>query len=476
MSWDSKREYDPSNLEAILNRAKNMSGKTLNEIDIEISGKSTLNKRATGWAGNVIHRWFVDDDNASEPDLPLVLHPTNGHYGLEIKVIPLDTYSEGGNRVKWPQSLAMINFEQIHDSDKPEAIEDSVLFRKDRWTLVIYYRYNAEERPDGEILGVGIWNLEALMYDTIKQDYGTIIQMIRAGESSQLSERLSEILSARTKSSRATDRRSAGKGAPPAKPRVWALKTKYVRKRMELDGVDFNITEDSDLSGRTLQSYILENISGRIVSEVAAKFGKTKLGSKDVARIIATTALHYRPGGLGRRGKSNSRFIDGHYFKVFNVNSRMYPDNSGLRFPHIPLSQLAVEDWEESIVSDLLESILFIPVMKKKDGKLIDGKYMKPIFAKVSDSDLEGIRKEYKIFSELINRGDAKRIFDGKRHHNRLPKASETKYLHMRPCGRDGSITELDSNGNVCTKMALWLNAKFVHSLILDGVKKDSSP
>ena len=97
MAWDSIRDYNPSNLQSVLDRAKKMCGKTLHDIDIEISGKSTLDKRSTGWAGNVIHRWFVDDDNASEPDLPLVEHPTNGHHGLEIKVIPLDTYSEGGD-------------------------------------------------------------------------------------------------------------------------------------------------------------------------------------------------------------------------------------------------------------------------------------------------------------------------------------------------------------------------------------------
>ena len=54
-----------------------------------------MNKKSTGWAGNVIHRWFADDDNASDPDLPLVPHPKIMHQGLEIKAVPLDEYSEG---------------------------------------------------------------------------------------------------------------------------------------------------------------------------------------------------------------------------------------------------------------------------------------------------------------------------------------------------------------------------------------------
>ena len=110
-----------------------MKGKTLADLDIEISGESTLNKKATGWAGNVIHRWFAGDDNDSNPDLLLVPHPNITHQGLEIKAVPL-SYSEGGNQVKWPMSLAMINFEEIHDSLHAEKIEKSVLFqRRGHW-------------------------------------------------------------------------------------------------------------------------------------------------------------------------------------------------------------------------------------------------------------------------------------------------------------------------------------------------------
>lgn len=467
MAWDSKRDFDNGDFESILNRARQMKGKTLHDLDIEISGQSTLNKKATGWAGNVIHRWFVDDDNASDPDLPLVTHPNNRHPGLEIKVIPLDQYSEGGNQVKWPQSLAMINFHQIHDSKSAESIEESVLFRKDRWTLVVYYRYIAKDRPSGEILGIGIWNLESLMFRTIKQDYDSIIERIRKGKASELSERNTNILSARTKSGKATDRRSGGTGVTPAKPRVWALKTKYIRKRMEKDGVDFTIRDDSAIVNDDLRGYILDNISGRTVSQVGSSFGITKLGSKDVARIVATAALHHRDGGLGKTGKSRVRFIDGHYFKVFNVNSRLYPDNSGLRFPHVPLTQLAVEDWEDSSIRDLLNSMLWIPVMKKAEGSLIDGTYLDPIFPEIDDFDLAGIQKEWEMFTGLIRKGKAERLFDGKRNFDYLPKSSETNYLHMRPCGRDGTVTEPDLLGNTCTKLAFWLNASFVHRLIL---------
>ena len=182
MAWDDKRQFDPSDFSSIISRAKEMEGMNLGDIDIEISGKTTWNtKPGTGWAGNVIHRWFSDDDNESAPDLPLVPHPELDHTGLEIKVIPLDIYSEGGNQVKWPQSLAMINFQEIHDAENPQRIEDSVLFRKDRWTLVVYYRYLKENRQSGRILGIGIWNIENFIFDVVRQDYQSILDKIRSG-------------------------------------------------------------------------------------------------------------------------------------------------------------------------------------------------------------------------------------------------------------------------------------------------------
>ncbi|MEK9699237.1 MAG: hypothetical protein VW270_25895, partial [Candidatus Poseidoniales archaeon] len=93
--------------------------------------------------------------------------------------------------------------------------------------------------------------------------------------------------------------------------------------------------------------------------------------------------------------------------------------------------------------------------------------YLDPIFPKIDDFDLAGIQKEWEMFTGLIREGKAERLFDGKRNFDYLPKSSETNYLHMRPCGRDGTVTEPDLLGNTCTKLALWLNASFVHRLIL---------
>ena len=495
--WDTVRGYDSSDLSSVIERAKAMEGKTLHDLDTAISGQSTWNPKATGWAGNVIHRWFVDDDNDSAPDLGDLWHPITKHRGLEIKTVPLDLYGDGGNRAKWPQALAMIDYARHHDAPSPIEIEDSVIYSKDRWTLAVYYRYVAEERPSGEILGIGLWDIETMDFSTIHADYNTIRATIREGRANELSERHTRLLSARTKSSSSSNRRSGGRGQPKAKPRAWALKTKYIRKRMELDGIDFSISRRRNLEAiigtppypgiSALQNdttkgpeeldvveFARNRLQGRTIRDVASELNLVRLGGKSVGRTVATRLWHNRPGGLGKKGKAQARFVDGHVLFVFNVNRNFRPANSGLKFPHIPLVDLCKESWEESSVFDLLDSLLLIPYTETKP--LIDGTYLSPVLVELDDDTIEKIGVEWTYLTSLIASGKGARRHDGKHFTNDLPGVKETTYLHFRPCGRDGTVTELDPLGNVCTKMTLWLNASFVQKLLLENYQLSEFP
>ena len=105
-----------------------------------------------------------------------------------------------------------------------------------------------------------------------------------------------------------------------------------------------------------------------------------------------------------------------------------------------------------------------IPMLKKKP--LTSSVFLQPVLYKPSKLELEEIKVEWELFTNEIRDGKAKRLVRGGKNVHLLSKKQETKYLHMRPCGKDGTVTELDSNGNRCTKMALWLNDSFVQSII----------
>jgi hypothetical protein len=259
---------------------------------------------------------------------------------------------------------------------------------------------------------------------------------------------------------------------------------------MEIDGIDFLIHRRRNLETiigdppyhefGTLQKdttwgpesldvieFARNRLQGRTIQDVASELNLVRLGGKSVGRTVATRLWHNRPGGLGEKGKVQARFVDGHVLFVFNVNRNFRPANSGLKFPHIPLVDLCKESWEESSVFDLLDSLLLIPYTETKP--LIDGTYLSPVLVELDDDTIEKIGAEWTYLTSLIASGKGARRHNGKHFTNDLPGVKETTYLHFRPCGRDGTVTELDPLGNSCTKMTLWLNASFVQKLLLEN-------
>jgi DNA mismatch repair protein MutH len=467
-----------------------MLGATLSSLDQEISGQCTYNDKDRGWAGKVIHRWFVDDDNRSEPDLRDVNHPTLDHVGLEIKAVPLDLGARGQWRVIYPMSLTMINFSDIHQQEDIRPIQESALFSKDRWTLAVYYSHEKENQAQGRILGLGIWDLEKFGFETIYFDYYRGCNFVKRGMAASLSETQFHTLSARRKGG-AGQMRGAGPPGKVAKTRVWALKAHYVRKRLELDGLDGCLELDGvddesskrqldsisnsyshgvqplppkDSEAESLLVFIRDVLTGKTAKAVAKWLGYDRFGGKDVHSRIARKALHHRPSGLGDKGNSRATYIDGLLVKVFTVNEDFLPTEYGLKMPHVPLVDLVKENWEDCSLIQNLEKVLLIPVLKGET--LIDGMYLPPVIWRPTSIQMEGLAKEWLLFQRSVSEGKAARIPDGRRHTHRLPTKSDTVFLHMRPAANDGTVIELDSQGNECTRLTLWLNDTAVQKII----------
>jgi len=498
MTWDEKRNYDSSDLASVENRAWLMVGNSLDELDIEINVISTYNSSDRGWTGKVIHRWFTDDDNYSEPDLPNVPHPSLNHLGLEIKAVPLAMGASGEWLVQFPMSLAMINYDEIYQSEEIEAIEDSVIFRKDRWTLAVYYSLE-KNKPEGMILGLGIWDIENTGFVTMMNDYYKLNQFIKMGNAHRLSETLSDTLSARRKGG-AGQKRSGGPKGEAAKSRAWALKAHYVRKRLEMDRINskekvaflehdgmtenqsqrmLNIYQKSleyakekghvgspslrNLETRRIMEYLMKTLTGKTVLDVARHLNYDSFGGKDVHARVARMMLHQRPGGLGEKGSTRATYIDGMLVKVFTVDDNDLPTEYGLKMPHIPLVDLGEEEWEDCSLIQNLHRVLLIPV--KKAESLIEGEYLHPLIWRPNRRELKTIKQEWEVFRDSIRNGKAKRYRVGKRNTNDLPVKEDTQFLHMRPAASDGTVTELDPLGNECTRMTLWLNDTAVQRL-----------
>ncbi len=495
MAWDTIRGYDNSDFASVEKRARLMIGKSLHKLDLAVNSRSTFNENDRGWPGKAIHRWFTDDDNLSEPDLPDVPHPKLSHIGLEIKTVPLSKGKRGDWLVKFPMSLAMIDYVKIHGSDEIEPIEDSVIFTKDRWTLVVYYSHGGSHKPSEKIIGLGIWDIEHLYFPTIFKDYNRINEMVKSGGAHSLSETQSYVLSARRKGG-AGQKKSGGAGLQDAKTRAWALKAQYVRKRLEMDKINTpkppKLLEhdgmDESKSQRRLESlsrsrarghrnlidsshyeitkFIQKNLVGKTVADAAHELGYGNLGGKDPHARVARLMLHRRRGGLGEQGKSRTQYIDGKLVKVFTVDEDYLPTEYGLKMPRVKLTELAQEAWEDCSLIQNLHHVLLMPV--RKSETLVEGEFLPPMLWRPNRRELEIISKEWRIFRDEIRSGKAKRyIGSNGKNTNDLTDKKDTDFLHMRPSARDSSVTELDPLGNVCTRLTLWLNDTAVQGLFL---------
>ena len=502
MTWDEKRGFDNSNLEEILIRAREMIGKKLEEIDFEIRGASEYNSANRGYAGLVIESWFVDGTNKAGPDLPQVPHPTLDHIGLEIKSIPLRRGKRKAWLVKEPMSLTMINYSEIYSNGKITPIQDSVIFSKDRWTLVVYYHINPDDKKSGRILGIGLWDLESLDFPQIMSEYIRANKYIIKGKADKLSETLfsSGTLSARVKSSSGKVR-PAGPTGKTAKPRVWALKTKYIRKRLERDRLDgeiiyenINPRESKNFKSifernimKDMKDHIAPNISnndreminyfheiavGKTVSELASELKYSLKWSKDLHSRVARLALHHRPDGLGEEGSLRAVEINGSLIKIFYVDENLRPTESGIRFPHVPLKDIAEEEFESSSLLGFLEHIMLIPVLRgegeSREVKMYESKYLQPKYWIPNRIQLEQIRNEWLEYRDGIRNGLATRLHNAR---HKLPGKKQGRWLHMRSSPAGG--TELDPLGNKCTKMCFWLNDDAVQKLLEPGKKSD---
>ena len=496
MAWDEKREYDNSNLEMVLSRARKMIGKQLREIDREIRGSTEYNPKNRGYAGLVIESWFVDGTNEAGPDLPNVRHPTLDHTGLEIKSIPLREGKRKPWLVKEPMSLTMINYSEIYSTGKILPIQKSVIFSKDRWTLVIYYQINAEDKPSGEVLGIGLWDLEALDFPQIMSEYIRANQYILKGRADELSETLfrSGTLSARVKSSSGGVRPSGPEGKN-ATPRAWALKTKYIRKRLEMDGLDGNIVHkyisrngskkyeeimnrkiknnESNINFMPIRSFndkqminhYIKNGVGKTVAELASEFNYVLKWNKDLHARVARLLLHHRPRGLGEKGSLRAEAINGSLIKVFFVDNKLKPTEGGIRFPHVRLKEIAEEDFESSSLIGFLEHIMLLPLVRgegeSSKDKMYNAEFLSPTYWVPKRQQLEEISIEWLLLRDGIRNGLAKRLPNAR---HMLPGKKQLKWLHMRPSPAGG--TELDPLGNECTKMCFWLNDDAVRELL----------
>lgn len=165
-----------------------------------------------------------------------------------------------------------------------------------------------------------------------------------------------------------------------------------------------------------------------------------------------------------------------------------YKCYEAMSFTNDSLYNIIFEEWNSknpfeiaSLKKDLQFSYLFIPIIKEKKNGLfnnfLDWKIGDLSLWNPNEEILDLIGQEWNDVKNTIKRGiTIEQVKYGNiyRNNNNLPKQSETKYIHLRPHGKDSRDIDIKyfdyTNRTIeITKQSFWLNKSFINEILNDN-------
>ena len=109
--------------------------------------------------------------------------------------------------------------------------------------------------------------------------------------------------------------------------------------------------------------------------------------------------------------------------------------------------------------------MLIVPLIREERSTPKDKQvWGRAFFWSPSADQLNGIECEWRDYCRRIQAGEA----------NKLPGASETRYIHVRPHARDSRDTEQAPRVGQVVKKCFWLNQDFIARVVEanDGIPR----
>ncbi len=484
--------------EELLVYAKKLLGKTFSEVlrESEISSRLAENYKQKGKKGNfgdILQEVYfgVPKNSRSEADFSVL--------GIELKVTPCEELGNGNLRAGERLVLSMIAHDKPIDSKK---LEQSHFWEKCARLLIIYYL--RDKKLIDELLYpikfVELFTPSEVDLVIIRKDYLLITRKIEAGLAHTISEGDTIYLGACTKG--ATSQKSLrpqyyeheGKRLP-AKTRAWCYKQSYMtyvlrnyfsKKKDETEGPIFSNQNMFLLRNRTF-SQALEEITapyiGKTSHELCCEFG-VQAKAKNLYHMLASRMLtngkdkvvEFEKGGvtiktirLEQNGKIREAF----------------------RFNDVDFEEVdKAPSFDESKLSEFLESTLFYIVVFQNDGK--DYVFKTAFLWHLPIEEMDRVKKDFKELQTVIREGihfDVVQWANGPRVLNNLPKSKDTNILHVRTHAQNsyyifddgrgaigkGNISDtvpVPHTGHRCTRHSYWLNKAYILSVVKEHLTK----
>ncbi len=475
--------YDPGHPESCLRHARKLQAAgTLRSAISECvplehqprvfaSVTAILAAGGKGALGNAIEagHFYYRPNSSTKPDLGWA----------ELKCTGLLPDGQDGYRAKERLVICMINYGGNSGSSIPciveETAEESHAFRKLTSILLVFYDYvkcsDPTELLDTRIRLVGPWSPPEEDIASFRRDWELIRDYVKQGRAHELTEGLTPVLGACTKSSDASVRIRQGYGSELAKPRAFALKQAFVtqifrqlsspQERRQPAEVIYEPFSNGMKSKKNIEGAVAEaafRYRGMSTTEIEikesleGKFGGKGAHSLRMNKFVNTLASgdQFTPiGSLPEFRKS------GLSVKVVRILKNGQAAES-VSFPAFEYEQVAAEDeWEESsLYQDLVKRFLFVFLRDYKDGK--PPVFDRAVFWSMPESDLD-LTKD--VWEETVRLIRLRRLEE-------LPREAETYAVHVRPH---------DRRRYPGFKRSYWLNKRYVSSIWADAVRIGSS-
>lgn len=481
-----------NSVEEVHNHAKKAIGKTVFELN---GNKTVSGSKST--VGDAFENWFgKKPDSSRGPDLPEV--------GVELKATPFHKLKKGQYSAKERLVFNIINYEEIAS----ETFEESHFLYKNKLLAIGFYEY-LKEVPQDE------WTISETIlfemaknpkdFEIIKDDWNTIQQYVNSGRAHELSESLTNYLSACTKGASSKSVRKQPYSDIPAKQRAFSFKAGYMtsllRKYVLGDHKIESIIKDPfELIEKDIETIVLERFKPYFnwtIEQLKTYFGIQGNSYQNNYRIAA--AILNLDGKYGdteafhnvEEFEKASIVLKTVKFNENNVN----PES--MSFPSFRFEDLSNESWfnekgEPSATwhNFLADTRFLLFVVKSENGQDV---FKGVKFFAVPDQDLQGpIRYVWEDTLKKINEGielTAVQQRNGKIIiKNNFIEKSDNLISHVRPheTKRDYSINgkyadklpapikwknrpEGDEfSDQWITKQCFWLNNDYIKKQVAD--------
>lgn len=436
----SQEKYDKTSVESILNFAKLLTGKTLDEV--VTLPNSVANSSNKGNLGGLIEAHFFELPPSSRGiDFP--------DAGLELKTTGLVQKADGSFRAKERLVLTMINYLKIVDEDW----ENSVFFLKCRLILILFYLYEKGVPSFNQKFVLDPILFRILEHDeaVIRRDWEFIREKVREGKAHEISEGDTYYLGACRKGAGGPDEslRPQPFSDQGAKARAFSFKPSYMNILIEglveekpALGVSASVSFE-EATERKFSSYLNSSIEEISVSLNHFKRSRyQKAFNRELAlRILA---------GDGKVVPELEKA--GIELKTIRLKSNGKP-REAMSFPGFRYLEIVSEHWEDSSFFEKLESrFLFVVFMEDEAG-------------------VERLSRVLYWNMPYEDRLEAQRVWEDTKRRvaidaSDLPKGTESHIAHVRPKARDASDTIPTPQGTMLIKKCFWLNREYVSSIL----------